>query len=886
MSVRRVQQGFTGGEVSPAMYGRFDDAKYQQGLAMCRNFMVLPQGPVVNRPGFEFVREVKYSDKPTVLLPFVYSNDQTMCLEFGDKYIRFHTGGATLLGADGEPYEVETPYSAEQLAKLHFAQSADILTLAHPSYAPRELRRYGPSDWRLVVIEFDPPVAAPTISEVTYSCGDSSASGKDRYTLSYAVTAVSDKDGVEVESKASATQSVKGNLYINNSYSTIKWGAVSGAQRYRVYKSYKGLLGYIGETSDLSFIDDNYEADEGITPPLYDESFKREKGIESVTVNNTGSGYYGMRNIMGYMNTGFRCTETGEPHPSGEKVSFPFRPSDSFAAVGNPVITVVDTVGQGGGAVVEVVSSTFETIPLRDKFTGFKIVEGGRDYVAPEIRMSFPESGVLGQEPICYSFPAKVNNEADVDIVVSDSTGTGAVLEPEISDGKITGVMIVSGGMGYSNPTISVVAERGSGASLTPSVGTVGDYPSAVTYYEQRRCFAGTYTRPQMIWMTRSGTESDMSYTLPSKDDNRIKFRIAALEASRVLHLVPISQLVALTESTEFRVTSVNSDALTPTSISVKPQAYVGSSEVQPIIVNSSMVYVASRGGHVREMGYNWQASGFVTGDLSLRAAHLFEDDRVVDMAQAKAPVPTVWCVMDNGSLLGLTYLPDQNVGAWHRHDTKNGKFESVAVVPEGEEDALYAVVKREINGKTVRYIERLHERYFEELTEAFYVDCGATYRGAETETISGLTWLEGQEVAILANGKVLPNQVVTNGKITLSEPATVVHVGLPIEADLQTLPTVISLQDGSYGMGHMKNINEVWARVYKTSGFFAGPSFDELSEYKQRTTENYGSPPELMDKEIALTLFARWSDTGVVCIRQPYPLPMTLVNLTYEIAS
>ena len=766
MSFRRVQQGFTGGEVSPSMYGRFDDAKYQQGLAMCRNFMVLPQGPVVNRPGFEYVRAVKYADKKTVLLPFVYSNDQTMCLEFGDRYIRFHTDGATVMSGSA-PYEVATPYDADQLDGLHFAQSADILTLVHPSYAPRELRRYGPTDWRLVEIAFNPSVSAPTISEVTYSCGDDSASGKDRYTLSYAVTAVADNDGVEVESKASATKSVKGNLYITNSYATIKWSAVSGAARYRVYKSYKGLLGYIGETTDLSFIDDNYEADEGITPPLYDTIFSRDKGIASVTVSSQGSGYTG-----------------------------------------------------------------------------------------------------------------------DVSLVVTDTTGSGAMLKPKISGGKITGVMVVSGGMNYSNPTITVVADKGSGASLSATVGTVGDYPSAVTYYEQRRCFAGTFTRPQMIWMTRSGTESDMSYTLPSKDDNRIKFRIAALEASRVLHLVPLSQLIALTESTEFRVTSVNSDALTPTSISVKPQAYVGSSEVQPIISNSSMVYVASRGGHVREMGYNWQASGFTTGDLSIRAAHLFEDDRVIDMAQSKAPVPTIWCVMDNGSLTGLTYLPEQNIAAWHRHDTKHGAFESVAVVPEGEEDALYAVVRREINGQTVRYIERMHKRYFEDLQDAFYVDCGATYRGAETSTISGLTWLEGEEVAILANGKVLPNQVVTNGKISLSEPATLVHVGLPIEADIQTLPTVLSLQDGSYGMGHMKNINEVWARVYKTSGFFAGPNFDELSEYKQRTTENYGTPPELMDKEIALTLFARWSDTGAVCIRQPYPLPMTLVNITYEIAS
>lgn len=879
MGVRRIQQGFVGGELSPSMYGRFDDAKYQQGLAMCRNFMVLPQGPVVNRPGFEFVREVKYDDKYTVLLPFVYSNDQTMCLEFGDKYIRFHTDGATLMGSNGQPYEVATPYDADQLTKLHFAQSADILTLAHPSYAPRELRRYGPTDWRLVEIQFNPSVTAPTISEVTYSCGDNDASGKDRYTLSYAVTAIADVDGIQQESKASATKSVKGNLYINNSYSTIKWGAVGGASRYRVYKSYKGLLGYIGETTDLSFIDDNYEADESITPPLYDTIFSRDKGIQSVTITNSGSGYYGLRNVESYSKNGTEYNSDGSVY---RNVTLPC--AVSWKANSSLKVEVVDTNGSGSGAAVTLNWRPGD--PGNRWLDGFNITNGGSGYTSPVFNVYHYWSNP-GKWVKVFSFPAYASKaDGSVKLVVSDATGSGAELEPKITDGKITGVMIVSGGTNYTDPTVTVVADRGSGAAVKATVGQVGDYPSAVTYYEQRRCFAGTYTRPQMIWMTRSGTESDMSYTLPSKDDNRIKFRIAALEASRVLHLVPLSQLIALTESTEFRVTSVNSDALTPTSISVKPQAYVGSSEVQPLIVNSSMVYVASRGGHVRELGYNWQASGFVTGDLSLRAAHLFEDDRVVDMAQAKAPVPTVWCVMDNGSLLGLTYLPDQNVGAWHRHDTRNGKFESVTVVPEGEEDSVYVVVKREINGKSVRYIERMHKRYFENLQDAFYVDCGATYRGDETDTISGLTWLEGQEVAILANGKVLPNQVVTNGKIGLSEPATVVHVGLPIEADVQTLPTVVQLDDGSYGMGHMKNINEIWARVYKSSGFFAGPSFDKLSEYKQRTTENYGSPPELMDKEIPLTLFAKWSDTGVICIRQAYPLPMTLVSLAYELAS
>lgn len=115
-----------------------------------------------------------------------------------------------------------------------------------------------------------------------------------------------------------------------------------------------------------------------------------------------------------------------------------------------------------------------------------------------------------------------------------------------------------------------------------------------------------------MLWGTRPGTESDMSYTIPTQDDNRIKFRIAAQQASRVQHLVPISQLLALTETAEFRITSVNSDALTPNSISVKPQSYIGASPVQPVIINNTAVYAASRGGHLRELGYNWQANGLL----------------------------------------------------------------------------------------------------------------------------------------------------------------------------------------------------------------------------------------------------------------------------------
>ena len=88
---KTIQVSFAGGEISPSMYGRKDDVKYQNGLKRCLNFLVHPQGPVSNRPGFEFVEEAGNSAKPVRLIPFVYSTEQTMVIELGDYYARFHS---------------------------------------------------------------------------------------------------------------------------------------------------------------------------------------------------------------------------------------------------------------------------------------------------------------------------------------------------------------------------------------------------------------------------------------------------------------------------------------------------------------------------------------------------------------------------------------------------------------------------------------------------------------------------------------------------------------------------------------------------------------------------------------------------------------------------
>ena len=376
--------------------------------------------------------------------------------------------------------------------------------------------------------------------------------------------------------------------------------------------------------------------------------------------------------------------------------------------------------------------------------------------------------------------------------------------------------------------------------------------------------------------MSRSATESDFSYSLPTRDEDRISYAIAVTQFNQIRHIIPLSQLLLLTSGAEVRIDSLNSDSLTPTSFSARTQAAEGASNVQPVMVNNNLIYCSARGGHVREFAYQYQAGGFVTSDLCLRAPHLFDFKTIQDQTFSKAPVPMLWFVSSDGTLLGLTYIASEGVGAWHQHQT-DGAFESCACVAEGDEDVLYCVVRRD----NQRFIERMAKRNFGSQSDAFFVDCGGTYRGNPTTIVSGLTWLEGKTVSILADGAVLPQQIVSDGRVNLEVPASVVHVGLPYTSDLKTLPCV--LNDSSYGSARQKNVTKVYLRVYRSSGIQAGHSFDDIAmvEYKQRKAEQPGDPAELVTGEIPLQLKPSWTDSGQICVRQEDPLPVTIQAVT-----
>lgn len=744
MSTKTLLRSFAAGEIAPELYGRLDLSKYQTGLAKCLNFTTLPHGPATRRPGFRFCVETRASATASRLIPFAYSADQTVVLEFGNQYVRFIVGGNALLESNkaivsivgstvtvtahgwstgddvfigtrfhritvtgvntfttadlwgaatvasgstaARVYTLATPYATADLFDLHYTQSSDVLTITHPSYATRELRRLGATNWTLTTVSFAPTVLAPTGEAVVPTVGTPG----NQSPQSYCIT-VMDTDGV-TESLASNVVSTNNNLSVAGNYNTVSCNSTSGL-RYNFYKKRGGAFGFIGQTvatgATVSVVDDNVTADTTKTPP------------ESIYALN-------------------------------------------------------------GGA---------------------------------------------------------------------------------------------------------------------------GEYPGAVTYYEQRRWFAGTTDAPQNIWATRSGTESNLTTSVPSQDDDSLQFRIASRQQNAIRHLLPLADLIALTVGGEFRIFADGAPNITPTSLSIKPQGYSGASNVQPALTSGSILFVQAQGSRIRELSYKWESSAYTSTDISILAPHLFNGYTVSDLAYCRAPVPTLWCVRNDGTLLGMTYVPEQQVYGWHQHTTA-GAFESVCVVSEGNEDVLYAVVRRTIDGRTVRYVERLQSRQFTDQEDAFFVDCGLTYDGVPADTFSGLWHLEGQSVSVLADGAVVEGLTVTGGSITLDYNASVVHIGLGYNSDLVTLPLAF---EGAPAVGQYlrKNINGVALRVTQSSLVKAGPRFDKLTEYPGRdVSDPYDSPPALRTAELRMAVSPSWGSDGAVCVRQDKPVPLTVLSLALEVAT
>ena len=212
-----TQNNFNGGELSPLAYGRSDLAKYKNALETCANYVPTAQGGLTRRPGTKYIANVKTNTSPVRLLPFEFSITQAYVLEFGPSYVRFYTNDGQLVS--GTPYEVATPYGASDLADLAITQSADVLYIAHPNYAPRKLQRAGALSWTLSTISFlDGPYLILNTTTTTFT---SSVAGPGAATLTAsAVTGINGGAGFSANDVGRVVRLKSG--------ATWGWGTITG----------------------------------------------------------------------------------------------------------------------------------------------------------------------------------------------------------------------------------------------------------------------------------------------------------------------------------------------------------------------------------------------------------------------------------------------------------------------------------------------------------------------------------------------------------------------------------------------------------------------------------------------------------------------------------
>lgn len=827
-----AQRSLAGGEISPALYSRTDLSKYQSGLRTCRNAVVMRHGGAQNRAGLKYLAEVKNSAQTARLIPFVFNDSQTYVLEFGNQYVRFYKAGVRLsvsgvaayngataytvndlvssagvnyyciaattgnappnatywYALTGSIYEIPTPYVAADLAAINLVQSADVITLVHPSYAPRELQRYGDTEWTLATISFAPTQAAPTAPSVTSPAAGTGSN------YGYKVTAVSSTTGEESLPTADFSTTNTGTV-TTTAGNQLGWTVAAGAGWYNIYSRTPNLDGgvyaYIGSSESNTFAHVAQTPDFTRTPPVANNPF-----------------------------------------------------------------------------------------------------------------------------------------------------------------------------------------------------GSTDNYPSVVGYYQQRRLFAATNNDPEKIWASRTGLHTNFTATQPVQDDNAVSFSLVGRFVNQVKQLLDLGKLVVFTSGGEWTVNGDGAGVLTPFSINARQASYNGCSELQPLIIGNTALYNQARGTIVLDLAFDYQVDSYRGNDLGVFAGHLFRGHTISDWAYAQNPDSVLWAVRDDGVMLGLTYVREHQVWAWHRHDT-DGTFENVCVVPEGEEDVLYCVVKRTIDGATVRYVERMQTRFITDIEDAIFIDAALSYDGTQVGSVSmtlsgGSTWargesltltasagtftdgtgtsrttfevgdvgneihityagtvyrceitaytsatvvtvrvnravpvglqgsakttwgkavdeltgldhLEGEEVSVFADGFVVanpnnqtyPTLTVSSGALTLAAPYVVIHVGLPYTTDIQTLD--IDTVQGRPLVDKKKLVTNVVLNVEGTRGLWAGsyePTDDTvgadpspLYEYKPERSD-YESPAELMTEPIEIPTTGEWNGNGRVFIRQSDPVPMTILSI------
>lgn len=405
-------------------------------------------------------------------------------------------------------------------------------------------------------------------------------------------------------------------------------------------------------------------------------------------------------------------------------------------------------------------------------------------------------------------------------------------------------------------------------------------YPNCACFFQDRLCLGGSDQYPQRIWMSRTGDYENFEVEKASGevlDDSGITADLLSSKAYMINHMNAGSDLVITTEGNEWTI--AGNETVTPSSITPRNQQNFGSNDIEPVRVGNRLIYIQRRGSIVRDMGYNYDTDSYVGSDLTLLAKHMIENRKIVDGTYAQEPDSLIYFVRDDGTIICLTYNFDQKVFGWSRLTT-DGAFENVVSCQQGNNDVVYVVAKREINGETVRYIEQFAANSNSDNQQDYYMtDSSVIYNlDKPASEITGLSNLEGKKVHVMADGYFYEDLTVTNGAVTLPQNAKRITIGLPVTMILEQPNFDIGNNANGTIQGRMKQISSCILRLHNSFGGEIGPNKESLDKiiYNKGVLEL--GQNVLYSGDLKVTLFSGGFDLlGRIYIKHDKPYPMTI---------
>jgi len=457
--------------------------------------------------------------------------------------------------------------------------------------------------------------------------------------------------------------------------------------------------------------------------------------------------------------------------------------------------------------------------------------------------------------------------------------------------------------------TATILGEAASAGTATDDwrLGVYSDttgWPRVITFFQNRVLLAGSDSYPDRYDLTRTGGYSDTDFLFaPSDRDGTVTDDAAisgTLQSGQVNNIQWAGSdsrgLVIGTTSKEWIVrSSTQGEVLTPDNSKADPVSSTGSSYVKPVEAESGIVFIQRAERKMFDVVYSFERDQLKPRDLTITSEHITREG-IKQMAFQKEQVNVIWSLKGDGTIMGMTYYPDEGVFAPARHviGGADAAVKCLSVIPaaDASRDELWMIVERTIDGTTRKYVEYM-TRYYEDdvsIEDIVCMDSTLTYDGSSTSTITGLEHLEGETVKVLLDGKSHPDLTVSNGSVTLNNgrDGEVIQIGLGNTWAFKSQRLEAGAKDGT-SQGKKKRITGIVVRLLNTLGLYygIGESATEYDEYDFNQGASYDETPELFTGDTPSLPFPDGYDTdGFIYLWHDGVFPVTLLAIMPDVVT